>query len=36
MTATLNPTALALLKITIPYCRRPPPHSPDVYIYIPA
>ena len=32
MTAnTLKLTALALLRITISYCRRPPPHFPDVY-----
>ena len=31
MTATLKLTVLALLRITISYCRRPPPQFPDVY-----
>ena len=33
VTATLKLTALALLRITIsPYCRRPPPPHPLMYI----
>ena len=34
LTAILKLTALALLRITISYCRRSPPHSPDVYVHV--
>ena len=35
MSATLKLTALALLRITIPYCRRPPPFPPCRCIFPP-